>query len=434
MRNIILLLLTITLTSSLFGQSELVMKLFELENVAFQEIETPDDFHSAYELKIKQLIDHQNPSKGYFYHRVYLSHKGFDRPTVLVTEGYHRNANRIYELTKLLDANQVIVEHRYFGESIPEDTVDYTYLNLEQATADIHHINELLRQLYDGKWISTGISKGGQTTIYYRYFYPDDVDVSFPYVAPLSLDYEDRRIYEFLDTIGTKKCRKRIMAVQEEMFERRDDLLPRLKWYAKGADAKFTYLNMEQAFEYAILEYPFAFWQWGFGCENVPSTSVSDDSLLQNLIDVTDITFWSDAIMEAYGSHYYQAATEMGYYAYETEDFAKYLEALPLQPHPHAAFTPDKMKVEYEGELAHKVSNWLEVNGNNFIYLYGAIDTWTATAVPPSPKTNSKWFFMQEKHHANARIRNMKEKNRMEIIHTLEDWLEIDIEEKIELK
>ena len=31
-----------------------------------------------------------------------------------------------------------------------------------------------------------------------------------------------------------------------------------IKWYAMGAELKFTYLSLEEAFEYAVLEFEFA--------------------------------------------------------------------------------------------------------------------------------------------------------------------------------
>ena len=212
-----------------------------MPDVQFKKIKTPDGFGAAYELKIKQPIDHKAPEKGHFHQRVFLTHKGFDSPTIICTEGYQRPRNRMYELTEMIGANQLDVEHRYFGESIPEN-VDFQYLNLEQATADLHHINQLFRKIYDGKWISTGISKGGQTTIYYRYFYPNDVDVSIPYVAPLNLALEEKRIYEFLDTVGTKECRQKIYEVQKRILENREESMLKLSWFAKGAGLEFTYL------------------------------------------------------------------------------------------------------------------------------------------------------------------------------------------------
>ena len=68
-------------------------------------------------------VDHKNPAAGTFTQRVIVAHVGFDRPTILVTEGYGAayalNPRYQEELSKLLDANMVFVEYRYFLESTP---------------------------------------------------------------------------------------------------------------------------------------------------------------------------------------------------------------------------------------------------------------------------------------------------------------------------
>jgi PS-10 peptidase S37 len=407
-------------------ENELENRLFLLPDVIFQPMEAPPGFQAAYELKIRQPVDHSDPQKGFFYQKVYLSHKDFDRPMIFVTEGYNCQRNSVYELTRMLNANQVIVEHRYFGESCP-DSIDYDYLNLKQETADLHHINDLLRNLYPGKWISTGISKGGQTTLYYRYFYPSDVDVSVPYVAPLNLEAEDNRIYTFLDTIGTEECHARIRALQTRLLKSRDAVLPLLRFYCAGAKLSFTYLTFEEAFEYTVLEYPFSFWQWGFNCDLIPSDTASLESALFHLLDVSDISFFSDREISAFAPHYYQAAAEMGYYGYRTEEFDGLIRALPLKSHPSAALTPGKMKVHFNNELATAAYHWLQTKGDKIIYIYGGIDTWSATAVPPSKKVDALWFFLPGQGHAGARIRNMTPEEKERLVSALERWLNMDI-------
>ena len=393
-----------------------------------KKVKTPEGFSASYELKIKQPIDHQNLEKGYFYQRVFLTHKSFGSPTVICTEGYQRPRNRMYELTKLIGANQLDVEHRYFGASIP-DELNYEYLNLEQATADLHHINQLFKKIYTGKWISTGISKGGQTTIYYRYFYPNDVDVSVPYVAPLNLALEEKRIYEFLDTVGTKECRQKIYEVQKRILAERGASLQRLHWYNKGARLEFNYLSEEEAFEYAVLEYPFSFWQWGHDCAEIPENTASLDETLDHFLDISSMDFFADEAMGNYASHYWQAGDQMGYYSYETDDFAGLLKALPMKPNPTAIFMPERgMETGFDGKLPAKVRDWLGANGNNFIYINGNSDTWSATAVRPFGKTNAVFFFMPGTDHRRARIKNMNEKDKSKLIETLEDWLDMEIE------
>ncbi len=412
---------------NVFSQNtELENKLYELPDVIFTKITTPETYNAAYKLMVKQPLDHKHPEKGYFYQKVYLSHMDFNNPTVIITNGYSANMNLVSELATLLNANQVSVEHRYFGESMP-DSVDYSFLNLEQVTADLHHINELMHTIYSGKWISSGISKGGQTTIFYRYFYPEDVDVSVPYVAPLNLSLEDERIYHFLDTVGTQECRDKIENFQKLILKNRKKVLPKLEYYAKGAGLTFNYLSLEQAFEYAVLEYSFSFWQWGESCASIPSPSADLDTQIEHLLDVSGIDFFADQSMTTYASHYYQAAEQMGYYGYETEDFKGLLKALPMKPHPLATFTPNKMTVPYDGTIPNEVNEWLKTEGNNFLYIYGGSDTWSATAVRPSDKTNSEWFFLPGKDHGAARIRNMSPKELKLFVSKLEEWLDLEI-------
>lgn len=413
----------------LFAQeTELERQLFNLPDVVFEKIDCPEGFEVAYKLLIRQPVDHNNPHKGYFYQRAFLSHRGFHRPTVIVTEGYARSVNRPYELTGLLEANQIDVEHRFFGVSIP-DTVDYDYLNFEQLTADLHHINQLFRNIYRGKWVSTGISKGGTTTIFYRYFYPDDVDVSVPYVAPVNLEYEDKRIYQFLDTVGSKECREKIYKLQVRMLENREEVLPLLRWYGKGAKLEFSYLEFEEAFEYTVLEFPFSFWQWGHKCEEIPGEDIPLEEALEYFNKVIEIDFFADAAMKGYASHYYQSASEMGYYGYETKSFKGLLKALPMKPNPLAIFTPGKMQVEFDGTLTNQVYDWLKDNGNRFAYIYGGSDTWSATSVPPSDKVDALWLMMPDTDHGKARILNMTQVQRRLLISRLEKWLNMEIED-----
>ena len=426
MKKLIFFFLLFIAKISIAQSGGLEALLYDLPDVRFEKIKTPDGFAVAYELRVRQPIDHHHPEKGYFYQRVFLTHKGFDRPTVICTEGYQRPHNRIYELTRLLNANQLDVEHRYFGESVPPGN-GFEYLNLEQATADLHHIRELFGRIYKNKWVSTGISKGGQTTIYYRYFYPEDVEVSVPYVAPLNLQLEEKRIYEFLDTVGTAECRQKIFAIQKRILENRPESLLRLHWYNEGLGLQFTYLTEEEAFEYAVLEYPFSFWQLGHQCADIPPADAPLDEIIAHFVGVSSMDFFSDQSMKDYAPHYWQAGNEMGYYSYKTDDFKGLLKALPMKPNPSAVFMPGKVKPRFDGILPAKVHQWIAEHGNNFIYINGDSDTWSATAVRPSGKTNAVFFFMPGKDHRKARIKYMNDKEKNKLVQTLEKWLELRI-------
>ena len=346
---------------------------------------------------------------------------------VINTAGYSKTKNNILEITDLLNANQIAVEHRFFGESLP-DSLDYTYLNLKQATADLHHINQLFNNIYTGKWVSSGISKGGVTTIFYRYFYPEDVDVGVAYVAPLNKEREDKRIYTFLDTVGTDECREKIKSFQSRLLENRDEVLSFLKFYNMGAGLQFTYLTFEQAFEYAVMEYPFSFWQWGDSCLNIPGNETSLEKAVEYFVSTKPLSLFADHDIKYFGPHYYQSATEMGYYGYETYKFKDLIKSLPTDTNPQATFIPNKMDVSFDGSLLKDVHEWIESKGNKFIYIYGSKDTWSACALQPSDNVDSKWFFLKDKDHGAARIANMSVEEKQKLVTTLERWLSIKID------
>lgn len=396
--------------------------LFEMPDLLFKSITAPDGFEAAYELHIKQPLDHKQPERGYFYQRAYLSHRGFEAPMVLAAEGYSRPANRVYELTNYLDANQLNVEHRYFGTSMP-DSLDYSYLKLEQVAADLHRIRTLFGQLYEQAWVSTGISKGGQTAIFYRYFYPDDVAAAVPYVAPLNLGLADSRVYRFLDKVGTADCRTAIQDLQVRLLENREAVLPLLRWHAKGAGLEFSYLSLEEAFEYAVLEYPFSFWQWGHDCETLPQRDTTLEAALAHFVDVVGLAFYADATMEAYASHYWQAGDEMGYYGFESAPFKDLLKVVKDEE-PSAIFMPSKAPMLFEPSLVQRVYDWTQREANQMIYIYGGIDTWSATGVPASDKVDALWFVLEGKHHGNARINKMETEQREMLLETLRGWMD----------
>lgn len=406
------------------AQEDISKYLYDLPDVQFEKITPISEGYTSYLLMVKQPVDHKNLSKGHFKQKVYLNHRGMDQLNVLATEGYAASRNRRYEVTQLLYANQINVEHRFFGKSVPED-VDWKYLNLEQATADLHKIRKLLGRLYKNEWVSTGISKGGQTTIAYRYYYPNDVKVSIPYVAPLNNDYEDKRIYKFLKNVGTDECRKAIKDYQKRLLKNKKKIMPLLKWYVKGGDQKFTYHSLEEAFELGVLEYSFSFWQWGHDCSSIPDKKASVDDMLEHFIEVVGLAFYNDQMVSYYGPHYYQASTQLGYYGFETKGFRSCLKALGKRP--HASFNPGKMKTKYNNDYNKKVAKWLEKKGDRFIYIYGEIDTWSATAVPESDKVDAEWFMLKGKHHGNARISSFSSTEKKRLKDKLEKWLGVAI-------
>ena len=146
-------------------QSNVEDFLASLEGVEFKKTSADSVLPQTYTLFIRQYINHDATEDGIFTQKLYLSHFHDSLPTVMVTEGYRARGNYLSEPARMLDANQIIVEHRYFGESAP-DSMNWAQLTTANAAADHHHVYETFSEFYQNHWISTGISKGGQTSIF----------------------------------------------------------------------------------------------------------------------------------------------------------------------------------------------------------------------------------------------------------------------------
>ena len=254
--------------------------------------------------------------------------------------------------------------------------------------------------------------------------------VSIPYVAPLNIDLEEKRIYKFLDTIGTKECRDKIFHVQKTLLENREEVLGKLKWFSIASEYKFEYLGgLEAAFEYAILEYPFSFWQWGSDCNNLP-TGDTLDNYIQSFVDIVGLSFYDDKTMKIFAPHYYQASSQMGYYGFETDKFGDLIQTLPRNP--NASFAPkDAENIKFDNSTPKAVAKWLAKNGNQFIYINGANDTWSATRVIPTDKVDALYFNMAGRSHGDARIKNLTMEQKKKLESALIEWLNVTIDVKI---
>jgi hypothetical protein len=419
--NLNLTLALVLLFSTVSGQSTRNLKeeLEKIPGVMVFAMMSDPMFSESYELFFTQPVDHNNPDGEKFTQRVLVGHVGFDHPTVAVIEGYSIYTDKAGEITKFLNANQITIEHRFFADSRP-DSIPWDYLTIKQAAADQHEIITALKKIYDKKWVSTGISKGGQATIYHRRFYPNDVDVSVPYVAPLNFSDEDERYYTFLKTVGTPECRKKIYNYQLILFQNRAKLLPMVKQMAKTRNYHFA-MGIERAFDLSVLEYSFSFWQWCGSCALIPDRTAILEEVFQHYIFVNPLVFFEDSDIRNNLPFYYQALTEIGMYGYEIEPFKKYLKDttnitfefnLPVGTE-NASFNSESMK---------DINNWIQNEGNYMLYIYGQNDAYFATAVEPSKNTNAVRMVNPKGCHT-TRIESFPENTKKEIYKILQDWM-----------
>lgn len=422
------LLLIIGFTISGFSSYAQLLES-QLKEIGFDSLRSitvnSERYDIGYELFINQPLDHQNPETGNFRQRVILRHRGYDKPTVFVTEGYAAgyalNENYDEELAEVLDANLIVVEHRYFGKSVPLNK-EWKHLNLANATTDLHRINQYLKQIYHGPWISTGISKGGQTTIYYRYFYPDDVIASVPYVAPLNFSVADKRVYHFQDTVATSDCRNKLQDLQRDLLERRDVFEPMFADSSSKRKLTFDMVGgIGKAYEYNVLEMGFAYWQWyPIGCDGLPEPGGDSKEVFNAFIASSGYDFFADQSIFVFQPFFYQALTEMGFYAYETKPFKDLLVHVEKTSFNHTL--PDGVKAKYSKRLSKKTHRWLQKKGNNILFIYGGYDAWSSTAVLPGKKTNAIKLVLPKGSHV-TRLSHFDDTTRNMAISKLKEWI-----------
>ncbi len=415
--NHLLLTLVLLILASTGNCQELIKFLkTQQEVVNIDSIEGNSFFKQTYVLKIRQPLDHKDTTNGFFLQRVFLADRDPARPVVLITEGYAAgyasNPKYINELTTMLDANQICVEHRYFGESIP-DSLDWQFLTVENAAKDHHRIVELFKKYYHENWLNTGISKGGQTALAHRAFFPSDISATVAYVAPLNFGVEDGRHELFLKQVGTSECRFQIEKFQREILKRRDQMRPLLKQYATARAYQFP-ITLDEVLDYVVLEFPFAFWQWGYDCTKIPDSSSDDQLLFEYLTKSSPPDYFSYEGSAKYRAFFYQAAHELGYYGYDTKPLDNLLSVKSAKGYLNQFMLPSATPVQYSDNTSRKVEAFLKDDAENVILIYGEIDPWSASSAEVRERGNNYKFVLKNGSH-KTRIASFEEKTRQKI-------------------
>ena len=383
-----------------------------------------DIFKEKYKFFIEQPIDHKNPSLGTFKQRVYLMNVDVNKPMVIVTEGYIAKyaANPKYrdEISKLFNTNLIVVEHRYFNESFPENP-DWRYLTAENSANDHHNVVKTFKNIYKDKWVATGISKGGQTALIYRAFFPEDVDITVPYVAPLCKGAEDGRHEPFLrEVTGTDQERDTIQAFQIEYLKRKDRILPLYEQLAKEKSYQFN-ASLSEIYDFTVLEFPFAFWQWGLPVKTIPAIDATDKEFFDFMLAVSGPDYFINNSPTT--SFFVQAAKELGYYGYDIKPFKEYLDLKCSKDYLRELFLPAELRdVKFDNKLSKKLRKFVATTDAKMIFIYGEFDPWSAVMVK-DPKNENVRLFVDPKGSHRARISTLPTEMNKEAIALLDKWL-----------
>lgn len=399
------------------------------EIVSIQKIDNNPFFEETYEVMVDQYLDHGNPQVGKFEQRVIISNYNKYSPIVFVTEGYRADyatkSTYINELSRIIETNQIVVEHRYFGKSTPEDET-WQYLTIENATADLHRIYKIFSKIYNNKnkWIATGISKGGQNTIAYKAFYPEDMDIWVPYVGPVNFSVQDSRMDKFIKSVSNAKCRDLVYDFQLNVLKNRDAIQPILDSLIVAKEYTFAVSN-EEILDYCVLEYSFSFWQWGYDCKEIPADTVSPREMFEYLISISGPDYFAIQEIEPTKAFFIQTQKEFGYYNYSTKEFEPYLKITSAENYVRKVFLSEEPTFKYSNKTSKFIKKTILKDGDHLLMIYGEYDPWTAGAIIPKGRCRAKMFVKPKGSH-RTRISNMSYAQQTDIYILLEQWLEED--------
>ncbi|MDG6101698.1 aminopeptidase [Dactylosporangium aurantiacum] len=340
-------------------------------------------------LSITQPVDHLRPGAGTFQQRFTLLHRGTDRPTVLHTTGYNVPGYAFRsEPTRLIDGNQLSVEQRFFTPSRPEPA-DWSKLTIWQAATDHHRIVAALKPIYRQRWISTGASKGGMTSVYHRRFYPGDVDGTVAYVAPQDVvNGEDSAYDRFFTKVGTAQCRAALDAVQVEALRRRAELVARYEaWAADNARTFSVIGSADRAFEFMVNGTTWAFWQYSLesDCAAVPPATASSDDIWAWLDEIYGLDSNTDQGVTPYIPYYFQASYQLGYPDVSLPHLAG-LQHYRGQDRAQS-YIPQELVPRFQPFAMLDVDAWVKLSGRRLLFVYGQNDPWGAEPFRLGPGT-----------------------------------------------
>ncbi|WP_333663268.1 S28 family serine protease [Legionella steelei] len=133
----------------------------------------------------KQLIDHNDPAAGTFSQRYYIDESygaTDDSPVFFYICGEAACTKRalngaIRNYAQKFHAKLVALEHRYYGESLPFNslsTQNLRFLTTEAALDDLAYFQRHFKneKNWNGKWVAFGGSYPGSLSAYYRLKFP----------------------------------------------------------------------------------------------------------------------------------------------------------------------------------------------------------------------------------------------------------------------
>lgn len=392
-------------------------KLKTVSNLASMEAFTPnnasEEYKEFYEVFFNQPIDHNNPSAGTMRQKAFIFFKGFDRPTVMYTSGYNLSdgwKNMGYlDIAYNMDANLIIVEHRYFGDSKNLNDTRWDYLTIEQAAADHHAIFQALKPLLPKEWVSTGTSKDGMTSLFYRYFYPDDMTVTTVFCSPFMTSLYYLPVGTYLDNESGSDAERENMHNLYYRLLGSDEVYATYEKMCNDYNAKILELHPEQkapfyahpySYVYSLASFFFTQFSYNTAKEralNIPSATADSTVILDYIyfraeLEKNGLWRYNSPMAPAEDKedyywkgddtypYYIQTAKQLGQFTY---DFSRYESLmggpLPVNDNPSGLFEQDTwLYSTYDNTKMKDIrENFIPNTDRPILFYYAQGDPWT---------------------------------------------------------
>ena len=418
---------------------DILEQLQRLEGVEYRELQAPEDPERPWPeegrvllITLDQPENHDAPQLGRFGHRMVLYHRDENAPLVLYQLGYglgilqgEENWGFRHELTELLGANQLIVEHRFFDESIAENP-RWENLTIQQSARDSNRIVETLKPIYRGPWIGTGASKGGMTNLFHVAAFADDLAGIIPYVAPFIFGQEDVRYIGFLEQIGPLDgvCAQQVKDRSIEMIQRSREaalfvrsLLP---------EAQQSLEEIEALIALNVLGFRWRFWQFfgtPEGCAALPQGGEPMEALAPWFFQDPERLLWPQQYNSSIGPYSYQVANEFGAPA---RDFSFLFEVfdesnIDLGLIDNSRDVPWPVEPAFNPQPKLAINDLIRLSGTRIIALYGAWDPWTAGKITLPDHPSNRIFTAAKRAHSVSLL-DLTEEERAEVFMLLGQW------------
>ncbi len=375
---------------------------------------------------LSQPLDHSDPNSSRFDQRLELLHLGDDAPVVLETEGYDMPVSiNLDELSPVIGGNQLHIEHRFFGNNpLPRSNADWQFLSIAQAAADDHAVVMALKKIFKGPWLNTGASKGGETAVYHRRFYPNVVVATVAYVSPLVFGLDDQRFIPFMAQQGTPACHAAVNALMRRALQDRASFAALVTSYASGAGETFSLFPPDEAWETTVTSLPFTLWQYfdESTCDQAPEASASNDQVFQWISNVGQLDTDDDYYTKLFAPYDYQVETELGAPAIDLSSVA---DLLLYQNAPDPTLPADLPRA-FDASALSDVAQWITNAGDHLLFVYGQNDPWTAGAVTLRSGDNLL-LVAPNTNHDTADLTRLAPSDRAAAVAALSRWLKVPV-------